>query len=174
VKKPFLNGHRILVTRQKDIWNIKIQPFMITYQLIKRFDIFENFNRFSTFLLIGNSGSGHVNIRAIRFDSFEEVIDRLPRIINDLAFYGKWDMSLYQVPIDYQIIEKPKGYQLPDKGRRILKLDHQIATTFMDIFVNFSMIHLALSNKDIQTEISSGNTSFKNSSSKAFGLFSSL
>ena len=133
---------------------------MITYQLIKRFDIFENFNRFSTFLLIGNSGSGHVNIRAIRFDSFEEVIDRLPRIINDLAFYGKWDMSLYQVPIDYQIIEKPKGYQLPDKGRRILKLDHQIATTFMDIFVNFSMIHLALSNKGIQTEISSGNTSF--------------
>lgn len=133
---------------------------MITYQLKKSVEVFRNFNRFSTFLLIGNNLGGYINVKIVEFKSFEEVIKRFPRIINDLAFYGKWDLCLYQVPKEYQLIEKPRSYKIPKNGERIFKLDHVIATSFIDIFVNFSMIHLALSDKKIQSESSQGNTSF--------------
>jgi hypothetical protein len=101
-----------------------------------------------------------VNVQFREFDCFEAVMKSLPRIINDLAFYGKWDLSLYQVPKNYNPIENPKQNRIPNKGRRIFKLDHLIATSFMDIFVNFSMIHLALCDKKISSQTNSSKTDF--------------
>lgn len=133
----------------------------ITYHIDTKTEEFRGFNRFSKFVLVGNSMDGFVNVQLRTFDCFEEVIKSLPRIINDLAFYGKWDICLYQVPSHYRVIEKPKYYKIPDKGKRIFKLDHLIATSFMDIFVNFSVIHLALLDKKITSEVQSGESIYK-------------
>ncbi|WP_194976275.1 hypothetical protein [Aquiflexum lacus] len=133
---------------------------MITYHLNRHIEIFKGFNRFSKFILIGNSSYGYLNVKKVNFDCFEEVIKKLPIIINDLAFNGKWDLTLYQITGQYDLIEKSKNHFIPKKGRRVFKLDDQIATTFMDIFVNFSIIHLALCNKEIKTNIVPGESSY--------------
>jgi hypothetical protein len=132
----------------------------ITYHIDTKAEVFRDFNRFSKFVLVGNSFGGYVNVQLRTFDCFEEVIKSLPRIINDLAFYGKWDICLYQVPTHFRLIEKPKHYKIPDKGKMIFKLDHLIATSFMNIFVTFSVIHLALCDKKISSQTKSSKTDF--------------
>lgn len=121
----------------------------ISFHIERSTVIFKGFNRFSKFLLIGNYTSGYVNVKIKEFQNFEQVIKLLPGIINDLAFYGKWELALYQVPRSYTMIEHPQSLRIPKNGIPIFKLDHQDATRFMDIFVNFSMIHLALYDKQV-------------------------
>lgn len=122
---------------------------MISLDIKKESILFNDFDRYSKFLLIGNSINGYVNVKVKEFNCYEEVIQNLPRIINDLAFYGNWDLTLYQVTRVYKLEEKPKKYFFPKNGKKIFQIDAKIATSFMDIFVNFSIIQLVFYEKTI-------------------------
>ncbi|EKB49592.1 hypothetical protein [Cecembia lonarensis] len=125
---------------------------MIFLTIDKETLVFKGFDRYSKFILIGNSESGYINIKTKEYSCFEEVIQSLPRIINDLAFFGNWDLCLYQIPKTYKLIEKPRNYLKPDRGKMIFKIDSNIATSLMDIFVNFSMIHFAFYEKKVNSK----------------------
>jgi hypothetical protein len=76
---------------------------MVTHYLNNKTKTFVGFDRFSSFVLIGNNIDGFVNVDVITFNNYEEAMKVLPGIFNTLEFAGEWDLSFYQVPNNFTI-----------------------------------------------------------------------
>lgn len=73
----------------------------------------------SKFILIGNNIDGVVHFDFCEFANFEEIMEKLPKILYELNAYGEWDLKLFQVPENYKIKIKYGYYKYPNKGKLI-------------------------------------------------------
>lgn len=102
---------------------------------------FRGFNRYSKFILIGNEIDGFLRFDKEIFNSYEEVKEGLPQIINQLEAGGEWALELYQVPENFRIWRKYGYYEVPSRGRRVFKLSYMNWGRLGRCFVGNNIIH---------------------------------
>ncbi len=66
---------------------------MVKHYLKAKTTTFSKFNRFSKFALLGNNIDGYVSCTEEVFADFDEVIERLPTILNGLDYAGEWEFT---------------------------------------------------------------------------------
>ena len=74
------------------------------------------------FVLLGNEIDGRLFCHShFEFKSFEELKERLPKVLKTIKGEGEWAFDLYQVPDDYRIWRRYGYYRYPNRGKSILK-----------------------------------------------------
>jgi len=123
---------------------------MINHYLTNKTHFFNGFNRFSSFVLIGNNIDGFVNIDVMEFATYQEAMSIIPGIFSNLKFEGEWNLSFYQVPNDFKIRHQYGYYKVPKKGRRVFDFGYMKAGKRNEIFLTPGMIHIATRSKDFE------------------------
>lgn len=113
----------------------------ITHFINNQISHFNGFDRFSKFILIGNQIDGFLNFDKEEFDSFAEVKEWLPNIIDQLKEGGEWAIELYQVPPDFKIRRLYGYYEVPSKGKRVFKVNYMNLCNLVRTFVGNGIIH---------------------------------
>jgi hypothetical protein len=113
----------------------------ITHFISNQISHFNGFDRFSKFILIGNQIDGFLNFDMELFDSFSEVKEWLPNIIDQLKEGGEWALELYQVPADFRIRRLYGYYRVPTKGKKVFKVNYMNLGNLVRTFVGNGVIH---------------------------------
>jgi hypothetical protein len=113
----------------------------ITHYINNQISHFKGFNRFSNFILIGNRIDGFLNFDKEKFNSFSEVQEWLPIIIDQLEEGGEWALELYQVPADFKIKRQYGYYEVPSKGKKVFKFNYMNSGKKIRTFVGNAVIH---------------------------------
>jgi hypothetical protein len=124
---------------------------MISYEIESKQKKFRGFDRFSKFILIGNNIDGWVDIDIIKFDSFQEVIENLPPLLENFTCDGEWNLAFYQVPEDYKILQKYGYYNYPSKGKVIFQLTYdRFPLQRIKVYIDNSLIHFSFIDKEVE------------------------
>lgn len=76
-------------------------------------------NTYSHFILIGNTIDGFLDFEFCEFENFQDVQNRLLKILKSIKFEGEWDIKLYQVDEVYKIKNLYGYYKVPKRGKLI-------------------------------------------------------
>jgi len=129
---------------------------MVTHYLTNKTKTFDGFDRFSSFVLIGNNIDGFVNVDLIKFNNYEEAMKALPGIFNNLEFGGEWDLSFYQVPENFSIKTQYGYYKSPMEGSKVFEFSYMNSGEDNQIFLTPALIHISYTFKDIEEQWEDG------------------
>nr|MBI1231185.1 hypothetical protein [Cytophagales bacterium] len=123
---------------------------MVNYDIELKLTKFRSFDRFSKFVLIGNNIDGWVDIGIVKFETFQEVIEKLPAILENFTCAGEWHITLYQVSDNYKIKQRYGYYKYPTKGRLIFELTYdRYPLDKIKLYVANSLIHFCFIGKEV-------------------------
>lgn len=123
---------------------------MVNYDIELKLKKFRGFDRFSKFVLIGNNIDGWVDIGIVNFDSFQEVIENLPSLLENFSCSGEWNLTFYQVPDNYNIKQKYGYYNYPSKGRVIFEITYdRYPLQRIKVYIDNSLIHFCFIDKEV-------------------------
>lgn len=136
---------------------------MITYHIDKESSRI-TYDKFSKFVLLGNNIDGRIDINCCRFDNFSEVKKQLPNLVENMQCWGEWDLKLYQVPDNFNIKVLYGYYQVPQKGKLILKLSYMNINKYRKMYIDDAIIHVhSWSSMDREEQIKDASNTFKGS-----------
>lgn len=82
-------------------------------------------DRNKPFVLIGNEIDGRLFCHThFDFKNFEELKERLPKVMKAIKGEGEWAFDLYQVPNEYKIWHRWGYYSYPNRGKKLLTYDY--------------------------------------------------
>lgn len=97
------------------------------------------FNRFHQFFLIPDRIDGGLSAEFQQFENFEEVKRQLPKIIEELEFFGEWALRLIQVPKS-KIVDSDIDFILRN-GIEIFEINYMNFNPYTKVFLSNSLIH---------------------------------
>ena len=80
----------------------------------------------SKFVLVGNNIDGYISVNSIVFESFEELKINLPVIVDNIQFYGEWDLKLYAIFGEIEFDTLYDYYCIPKSGELIFEIRHDL------------------------------------------------
>jgi len=123
---------------------------MINYSIELKQKKFRGFDRFSKFILIGNNIDGWVDIDIIKFDTFQEVIENMPSLLENFTCDGEWNLTFYQVPENYKILKRYGYYNYPSNGKVVFELTYdRFPLQRIKVYIDNSLIHFSLIDKEV-------------------------
>lgn len=97
------------------------------------------FNRFHQFFLIPDRIDGGLSAEFQQFENFEEVKSQLPKIIEELEFFGEWALRLIQVPKSKRV-NSDIDFILRN-GIEIFEISYMNFNPNSRVFLSNSLIH---------------------------------
>jgi hypothetical protein len=99
----------------------------------------DGFNRYHQFFLIPDRIDGGLTADFQQFENFEEVKRHLPKIIEELEFFGEWALRLIQVPKSKRV-DSDIDFILRN-GKEIFEISYMNFNPNTKVFLSNSLIH---------------------------------
>lgn len=112
----------------------------ITHIITTEIHNIKGFNRFCIFYLIPEDIDGAADTSFRRFANFEEVKRDLPKLIEDMDFFGEWTLSLFQSK-DLSVLEQSASNSLRENGLKIFEISYMNFMANARVLITNSLIH---------------------------------